>query len=343
MRQPTIADVARAAGVSVATVDRVLSGRAKVRDETARKVQTAATTIGYHGANAIRQRILAGRPKLRLGLLLQKERHAFYQELKQEFEKQCHRMVDREVRVVTRFATSTRLEELAELLHGFRGHVDAVAATGIDHHEVTAGVAELRQAGIPTFSMLSDFAQGVRESYFGLNNLRVGRTAGWLISKVADRPGKVGIFIGAHRYHGHELRETGMRSYFREYAPEFQLLDGQINLETRDLTYEATSHLLERHDDLVGLYVAGGGMEGAIAAFERYGAFRRCALFVNELTPESHRGLQNRTVSIVFGTPLQQLVAELLLLATSTVDTGPAEMPGQRFFAPVIYTPESLS
>ena len=42
MRRPTIADLAREAGVSLATADRVLNGRMKVREETARKVSEAA-------------------------------------------------------------------------------------------------------------------------------------------------------------------------------------------------------------------------------------------------------------------------------------------------------------
>lgn len=343
MKRPTIQDVAKQAGVSVATVDRVLSGRMKVREDTARKVQDAAEAIGYHGVNAIRQRIKHERPELRLGIVLQKERHAFYQDLRREFETQAQAHPTRNMRTRVQFATSTRPEELSDILRSLKGQVDVVAATGVDHHEVTAAVHDLRQAGIPTFSLLSDFAQGTRESYLGMNNLRVGRTAGWFISKISSRRGKVGIFVGAHRYHGHELRETGMRSFFREFAPEFQLLDAQINLETRELTYEATCELLNRHSDLVGLYVAGGGMEGAITAIEQHRSPEACALLVNELTPESYRGLQNRTVSIVFGTPIAQLVSEVLTLSVSTLENGLAETPGQRFFAPLIYTPESLS
>jgi len=45
-RRPTIADLARAAGVSVATVDRVLNGRHPVREETARRVSEAASGLG---------------------------------------------------------------------------------------------------------------------------------------------------------------------------------------------------------------------------------------------------------------------------------------------------------
>ena len=46
MKRPTITDVAKAAGVSVATVDRVLNGRLPVREETSRRVFEAAEKIG---------------------------------------------------------------------------------------------------------------------------------------------------------------------------------------------------------------------------------------------------------------------------------------------------------
>ena len=78
MKRATIADLSREAGVSVATVDRVLNGRLKVREETARKVHEAARRIGYHGANAIHSRILADLPELHFGIILQKGGHAFY-------------------------------------------------------------------------------------------------------------------------------------------------------------------------------------------------------------------------------------------------------------------------
>ena len=82
----------------------------------------------------------------------------------------------------------------------------------------------------------------------------------------AKRPGKVAVFVGSHRFHGQEMREIGFRSYFREYAPELDLVETLVNLETRGIAHEATLDLLQRHPDIVGFYVAGGGMEGAISA-----------------------------------------------------------------------------
>lgn len=71
-KRPTIADLARASGVSVATVDRVLNGRHPVREETARRVYDAAKTIGYHAVGLLRQRVFEDLPQYRLGFLLQK-------------------------------------------------------------------------------------------------------------------------------------------------------------------------------------------------------------------------------------------------------------------------------
>jgi LacI family transcriptional regulator len=342
MKRATIADLSREAGVSVATVDRVLNGRLKVREDTARKVHEAARRIGYHGANAIHSRVLADVPELHFGFILQKGGHAFYQAFAAEIEDQLRGHTRHRLHGTLRFVESTRPGELAQLLSSMAGKVQAVTATGLDHHEVTRAVADLRSRGIPTFSLLSDYAQGVRESYVGLNNLKVGRTVGWLISRMARRPGKIATFIGGYRYHGHELRETGLRSSFREYAPDLELLDAQLNLEERQMTQETTLALLEKHSELTGIYCVGGGMEGAIDALRESGRAHEVMLVVNELTVESREALQDGTAKIAIGTPLRQLCAELIPLMIHTVEKGMAETPGQRFLPFEVWTPESL-
>lgn len=342
MQRPTISDLAQAAGVSVATVDRVLNGRLRVREETARKVSDAAARIGYHAAHAIRQRVLSDLPEYHLGVVLQKERHEFYQSFAEEIAQAAAQLRDCRMRVTITFSQEAEPAEVARMLLQFSGRVDAVAATGLDHHDVTNAVSALRAKGIPTFSLLSDFAQGEREGYFGTNNMKVGRNAAWLLSKLARRPGKVALFIGGHRYHGHALRETGFRAYFREFAPDFEVLDALVNLETRQLTREALLGVMNRHPDLVALYCAGGGMEGVIAALREADVGESIACIVNEITQESRQALLDRRISGIFQTPLKELCAELMTTVVHTIRNGMAENPGQRFVAPQLWTPESL-
>jgi len=342
MPKITIAQLANEAGVSVATVDRVMNGRERVRPETALKVEQAARRLGYHGVNAIISRVGVDRPALTFGFILQKGRHAFYQHFAEELERAMADCTTHRIRVNLRYAETTQPGELAELIRSLGSTVDALAATGLDHHEVTQAAGELRSQGKPTFSLLSDFAQGVRESYIGLNNLKVGRTVGWLMARLASRKGKIGIFIGGTRFHGHELRETGFRSSLREYAPHLELLNPQVNMENRQFTYEATVQMLEEHPDLVGIYCAGGGMEGAIAALREAPDPSRVALIVNELTDESRLALQDRIAAIVIGTPLQAMCEELRDMMISSAESGLAQNPGQRFLLHEIWTPESM-
>ena len=80
VKRPTIADLAQASGVSVATVDRVLNRRLPVREETALRVVGAAERIGYHATGLLKQR-LAEVPHRDLGFILQKRNDEFYRAL----------------------------------------------------------------------------------------------------------------------------------------------------------------------------------------------------------------------------------------------------------------------
>lgn len=341
-RRKTITDVAREAGLSVATVDRVLNGREKVREATARQVFEAAQRIGYHAAGLIGQRIQTELPLMRFGFVLHKEKQAFYQNFAAEIARAVANATGIRAEAVIEFSPSQSPADFVRIMAGMKGRVDAVAATAVTHHEVTEAVQGLRDAGVPCFALLNDYGQGVRETYVGLNNLKVGRIAASMIATATHKPGKIAVFVGGYRWHGHELRETGFRSYFREFAPQFTILDTLVNLETRQLTYEATLDLLERHPDLRGIYCAGGGMEGAIAALREARGPGEVALVVNELTPESRAALQDRYVVLVISTPLPALCRELLALMAAAAGQGPSEVTGQHFLQPDLFIAESV-
>jgi LacI family transcriptional regulator len=108
------------------------------------------------------------------------------------------------------------------------------------------------------------------------------------------------------------------------------------------LTYEATLDLLGRHPDLRGIYCAGGGMEGAIAALREARQPGEVALVVNELTPESRSALIDRHVTMVIATPLPRLCTDLLTLAAEAVTGGIAGVQRQHFLQPDLYLPESV-
>jgi len=54
-KRSTIRDLAREAGVSVATVDRVLNARLPVREDTARRVYEVAVALDYHAVSILQE------------------------------------------------------------------------------------------------------------------------------------------------------------------------------------------------------------------------------------------------------------------------------------------------
>lgn len=342
MRRPTISDLARSSGVSVATVDRVLNGRHKVREETARRVYDAAQSIGYHAVGLIRQRVFEDLPRYQLAFLLQKPTQSFYQAFAREIELAAAACTTARLQVQIDYPAASTPAAIIEKLRSLTARNQAVAMVAPDYPAVTAAVEELKQKGIAVFTVLSDFAEGVRAGYLGLDNRKVGRSAAWTIARTARKPGKVACFVGSHRFHGHELREMGFRSYFREEAPAFDLLETLINLDTVEITHEATSTLLQKHPDLAGLYVCGGGMEGAIAAIREEKRTGEVALIVNELVPESKEGLMDGTVTMAISTPLPALCRELITQMTIAIETGGTGSAGQTFLPLEIYIPENI-
>jgi len=341
-RRPTIADLARESGVSVATVDRVLNARHPVREETTRRVYEAATAIGYHAAGLIKQRLRQDLPQYRLGFILQRPNQPFYQSFAKEIESAVASAQHfRGIAQIDHVESQTPTE-ISKRLRDMAARSRAVAMVSVDHPTINAAVAELKESGIPVFSLLSDFATGVRAGYIGLNNRKAGRTAAWIIARTAKKPGKVAVFVGSHRFLGQEMREIGFRSYFRELAPEFELIDTMVNLEERQIAHEATLDLLQRHPGLAGFYVAGGGMEGAISALREESMADRLVAVCNELTPDSRAALAENIMTMVIGTPLERLSRKLVGQMASAIERGATETPGQTFLPFDIFTAENI-
>jgi LacI family transcriptional regulator len=340
--RPTVADVAREAGVSVATVDRVVNALLPVREDTTRRVLDAAERLGFHATGLIRSRLRGQLPDYAVGLLLQKPDDPFYRDLDQRLERAIagSRLFRGTAR--TDFWTADDPDDIAARLRRLGRRCQAVALVSPDHPAVEAAIAELTAGGVPVFTLLSDCAAAARTSYLGIDSRKAGRTAGWLVRQCARAPGKVAVIVGSRRFQGHELRELGFRSYFRELAPEFAVLDAVVNSESDEATREAFLRLVELHPDLVGIYVAGGGMAGGVAALRTLPPQGRPALVCPALTPQVRSGLSDGIVSAAVCEPGDRLAERLVELVVTALEDRAPRMPHQLILPIYLYTPENV-
>jgi LacI family transcriptional regulator len=203
---------------------------------------------------------------------------------------------------------------MADELLALKGKSDGAAIVASDHPLVSAAIAELAEAGTPVIALVTDLTASLRRGYVGHDYWRVGRTAGWVVDRLAAAPGKVGVVIGSHRYLSQEAMEMGFRSYFRERRAGFEVLEPIANLENPALGCEATLELLARHPDLRGLYVAGGGVEGVFDALRDSRLPERFVTVCMALTEGSAAALQQDLIQVVLSHPYRAL-------AEAAVDT----------------------
>jgi LacI family transcriptional regulator len=312
MRRPTIHNLAEAAGVSIATANRVLSGAENVRPKTREAVRTAAESIGFYGLGAIEARNAAARPKYRFGVLLLQPHRPFYQLVARALQEAAAAMeiVDIELRIehledLSPQNTADRALALAE-------ECDALCVTTAVHPVVLQALEKIQGQGIPVFALISQVAATGQIHYIGLDNWKVGRTAAWAFDQICKNPGKIGLLMGNPRYRNQEMNETGFRSYFREHAREFTLLEPLSTFESSAVAQEMTERLLAEHPDLAGLYVAGGGISGALAALRTTGRAGTLVVVGYELMDNVKAALLDGTITLSIAHPLARLASEAM-------------------------------
>ena len=305
-KRPTIADLARHSGVSAATVDRVLNRRLPVSANTAMRVVAAAEEIGYHATGLLKQR-LNEVPQRAFGFLLQKRNDHFYKALAAELAAATRTAGFIRGRAVVEFMDEIVPSTIAAKIAAVSGAVDALAVVAVDHPLVNEAIAGAAARGKPVFTLLSDVTAPARAGYLAVDSRKAGRTAAWAISRLAQAPGKIGILLGSHRYLSQELAEISFRSYMREHAPGFQLLEPLINLDDQRIAYEAGVDMIASNPDLAGIYVAGGGVEGLVRALLEEKAGQRIVTVCNELMPATRAALIDGTIDMVLATPISRL------------------------------------
>ncbi len=343
----TIPAIAHAAGVSTATVDRVLNSRLPVREGTALRVIEAAERLGYHAVHVMRQRLPTAGASHRLGFCLQKRASPFYQALAQALREAVERQSGGRSTTLIEFVDDLEPLAIGEKLLELGRRCDALGVVALDHPHVNGAVAQLHAEGHPVLALLTDLSAPQRLGCVSIDNRQRGRTAAWAVRRLSRSEGVVGVFVGSHRYQGQEISEMAFRSALREQAPALRVLDAQVNLEDEQMAYEATLGLLQRNPDLVGLYdSAGGGAVGIVRALREEGQGRGIVLVCHELTPAHRLGLVDGIIDLVIQTPLAALTdtaVRLLLQALQGQEGGQAPVSGRPHILPFeIYTSENV-
>lgn len=323
MSRPTITDVANSANVSVATVNRVLNGSQMVKKSTAQQVLQAAERINFHGVGTLRYQVGPELPKRKFGYLLLQKHRSFYKRLSNSLINATNHHHTVDATSIIEFMEDLSPSYIAEQITKLGRRCDAIAVVAPDQPEVNEAIAELEFIGKPVFAMVSDLTASHRAGYVGLDNWKTGRTAAWFIENICSRSGKVATYVGSHRYLSQDVSEASFRTYLREKSSQFQVLPTIKTMEESDIAYKKTLELISNHKDLVGIYVAGGGIKGVAAALEQanFKHKQKPVVIALDITEDTRAGLVSGIIDIVLALPMEQLALNLIAAMVDSTTT----------------------
>lgn len=278
-----IKDIAFQAGLSTATVDRVINGRGGVRRQTLARVQAAIEELKHQE----QAQALTGRTYVFDVIMETPDR--FSTAVRQAFEQEA--AISPPAVLRARFHFSERIEDaaLVKLLarvrnRGSHGVVLKAADTPIVHQ----AVADLAKAGIPVVTIATDLPLSARIAYAGADNVAAGETAAYLIGSTLSQ-GAVLVTLSSSRFRGEEERIEGFRRLLSARWPHLRIVEASEGYGRDAATGQIVRTALLHNADVNAVYSIGGGNRSILAAFEALG--RKIECFVAHDLDEDNRHL----------------------------------------------------
>ncbi len=298
-RKVTAGRVAEEAGVSLATVDRVLNNRAGVRHETRQRVMEAARKLDFrrnvHAANLARQR------SYRFLFLLPARASGFALGLEGAVSRTPDAFPDDDLHIAIEHVDMDRPSDLYAALENVDPTAwDGLAVKATDAPGIREVIDRLAAEDLPVVTLVTDAPGSKRHHYVGIDNVSAGRVAGSLMGRFLDRaPGKVGMIAGSLLMRDHVERRIGFEQVMASEYPHLTVLPVEESGDLPEATEAITRRLLRDSDDLVGIYSISAGNRGILNAVSGLPPDERPTLIVHELSPAVRRALIDGGVAAV--------------------------------------------
>lgn len=299
MAKITINDVSRVAGVSVATVDRVLNRRPGVRAETVQRVERAIRDLNYQ-PDRLAARLARSRD-IRFCFVLPAGANSFATRLREEVQAISEHMARERVVIDMRVTDVFDAANVTRILDAIgQDGYDGVAVVALDHPGVRESINGLVDMNMGVVTLVSDVPSSKRMHYAGIDNSAAGRTAASLLGRFSGgRGGKVGLIAGSTELRDHIERQFGFEQVLGHEFPKLKVLPVRQVRDESQRVEQAARQLLRENPDLVGIYHAGGGTQGLISALEGEPKRKDLVCIAHELTPHTRRALIKGTIAAV--------------------------------------------
>lgn len=296
-KRATVHDVARTAGVSLATVDRVLNARPGVRPETAEKVESAIKALDFR--RDLSASLLARARDLRIMFLIPDGGNAFMLSLIEAIGRRVRQTRNERLTLSTSQYHALDSGALVTRLEGLSGRqTDCAVIVAPDDPAVANAIDNAARRGVAVITLVSDLPGSARRHFIGIDNQAAGRSAASLLGRFCPT-GKIGIIAGSLGLRDHRERFEGFAGVMGREFRQLQIVGPLEGFDEDTQTEAAVRKLLELHPDLAGIYNLGAGNAGLVAALGKTHRAGNIRVVAHELTDTTRDALRAGTLDVV--------------------------------------------
>ncbi len=295
----TLSDVAKAAGVSKATVDRVLHGRGKVRANTVERVHRAMYSTEYCVEPETAEN--TEDTLYRFDFLLPADDSLYFDGFAEIISEVSQIFTAHNTTVHIHQVENFQPDLLAEKLLKISENSDGIAFVALDAPVIRSAIEQVQKNGTPVVSFVSDITGSERTAYVGIDNRAAGRTAGNLMGRFigSGQKGSIALLPGSYSYCSHGEREIGFKSILHEKYPNLKIISLPEGGDNNAKTCEIMKQALSDQPDLLGIYNVGGGTVGLVNALKDTGNSEQIVLLAHELRAATREFLIDGTIDAI--------------------------------------------
>ncbi|EEQ93349.1 LacI family DNA-binding transcriptional regulator [Brucella sp. ZJ1_1] len=338
--KPTVHDIARTAGVSLATVDRVLNERPGVRAKTRDRVMAAMNTLGYvrdvGAANLARGRLY------QFDFILPDNENTFMLSLRAELQSATERALAE--RVLINLVLVPAFDEaalVAALDDCATRKPDGVAFVAVDTDPVRAACDRLGEQGVHAVTLVSDLGHSTRTHYVGVDNGAAGRTAARLLGLFANgTEGALAVVAGSLKVRDHQERFEGFTAAMKADFPGREILPVLEGFDEGSRVQKLVAELLDERSDIAGIYSLGAGNSGLVKALARHNS-NRPLVIAHERDSVTSKALTDGIIHAVLAQDAGHEIRSAIRVLKASADRL-AIVPGQEHIRIEIFLKDNL-
>ena len=318
--RPTTKDLAQAAGVSLATVDRVLNERPGVRKNTVVKVNQAIEKIGF--TRNLAAASLARGKNFRFLFLLPRRGDLFLQELIAQIYEANSAFAAEMIRVEVVPISDDDPYKIAQLLAAYEPDmVDGIAIMAAETPQTRDAKARLIERGIEAVSFISGPGTSDNVHFVGIDNRAAGATAGRLMGRFSSaRTGKILVIAETMLARDSLERRLGFDAVINTDYPRLIVLPSLETYGDSDRAARIIGASFANHPDIVGVYVPSSESRLPLTHLANQMINQKPVIVAHERTTYNEDGLRSDQIDALITQDTGHLVRSAIRILRAKCD-----------------------